>query len=469
VYAPPKGRRVSPADLVAGTADPVPAAVARAHAVLDELRIWYRFARNSKAMSCRDAAARRDRLGRVGIPIWDELKSLALTDGPHLVFAHCRGDESMDLEAVARVAGTGPLTLADDGRLAALGLGYGLVNPFVAPADAEATSLLQVFDHGLTVPIDVPGTIMTNAGDRTWGVEVHGEELAAATPGAIVGAIASPDPDPEAEPRPPAIGRRFKIGIVTGNAPESGMVLWELINGHVRQQLGRNNVGDVSMPPVEIQSVPAMGLSMELDLRLDPVRRAVVDATTALVEHGCTHVAVACNTTQYFGVELEAICAAGGSQFLSMPEAVARWLQARGIQRVGMVGIRYVSDLGEWSAYRDALAPFTVESLSERGMSRITDIGYQVKSEGPSKGALGRLHNVLRDEFQSHTIVLALTELSLLLDLQTGKGRPDAKLIVDPLHVYAEAIACAYTGAAFAAAEAGFAPAVTTVSAAIEG
>jgi aspartate/glutamate racemase/prolyl-tRNA editing enzyme YbaK/EbsC (Cys-tRNA(Pro) deacylase) len=449
VTAPSRGRRVPPGDLVAGTVETVPGPVHRAHGVLDQLGIWYRFARNTKAMSCRDAAARRDRLGSIGIPVWDEMKSLALSDGSVLVFAHCRGDQALDLSAVATAAGTGPLDLAGDEHLAPLGLGYGLINPFISPDVAASTGLIQVFDVGLSVPIDVPGTIMTNAGDRTWGVEFYGADLAAATPGAISAPIAMEDP--EADPRPPAIGRPFKIGIITGNSPESGMVLWELINGHVRTQLARNNVGDVSMPPVEVQSVPAMGLSMELDLRLEPVREAVEGAARALVDHGCTHVALACNTTQYFGDELSAICAAGNAEFLSMPDAVARWLTARGITEVGMVGIRYVSDLGEWSAYRAALAPFTVEPLSERGMGRITDIGYQIKAEGPTKGALGRLHNVLRDEFDSHTIVLALTELSLLLDLQTGKPRPDAKQIVDPLHVYAEAIACAYTGAPFAA------------------
>jgi len=440
-----RGAVLPPATVLRTPHEHVPMPVQRVHEVVEALDIWYRFSRNSTAMSCRDAAARRERLGSVGIPLWDELKSLALSDGERLIFAHCRGDESIDLGAVATLVGTDGLELAPAELTAPLRMGYGLINPFVIP-DAASVPVVQVFDRGLAVPIDVPGTMMTNAGDRTWGIEFRADELIEGL-GALVAPIATTDA--EAEPRPPAIVTPQKIGIITGNAPESGIVLWELVNRYVRAQLERDNVGDVSMPAVEVQSVPAMGLSMELDLRLGPVTDAIEGAAADLVNHGCTIVAVACNTTQFFTPSLQSICAQTGATFISMPKVVGAWLRSRNIDSIGLVGIRYVSDLGEWSAYREPLEGIAVERPNDHGMSRITEIGYQVKAEGPTIGAVSRLHNVLRDVFESRHVLLALTELSQLIDLTNAKPRSGNKVIIDPLHLYAEAIAAAFTGAPF--------------------
>src|SRR4051812_8397841 len=66
--------------------------------------LWYRLTQNSVATSCRDAAARRQRLGKEGIPIYDELRSFCgaayYPDGSRrLVLLHCRANSHFDMEA----------------------------------------------------------------------------------------------------------------------------------------------------------------------------------------------------------------------------------------------------------------------------------------------------------------------------------------------------------------------------------
>jgi aspartate/glutamate racemase len=107
-----------------------------------------------------------------------------------------------------------------------------------------------------------------------------------------------------------------------------------------------------------------------------------------------------------------------------------------------------VADLGPWSAYRDPLAGFEVEALSGRANERLEALAYQVKSEGVSEAGLSRLRDILREEVQSDCVVLALTELSLLLARQRKKGR-SGKVLIDPLALYGEALACRFLGLPF--------------------
>jgi aspartate/glutamate racemase/prolyl-tRNA editing enzyme YbaK/EbsC (Cys-tRNA(Pro) deacylase) len=420
----------------------VPEPVRRSESFLADIGIWYRLSRNSPAQGCRDAAQRRERLGHQGIPLWDELKSLAYLDANGgLAIAHCRGDEELDTSLVQRVFGLDQLELADDSTMDEIGLGYGLVNPFASWTDSQL-SVRHVFDEGLLTRFGVPGTMMTNAGERTWGVEFVAPDLIHALPNAQVAKIAIAGSD--ALRRPRWAQERPMIGIVTGNAPESGITLMRTTVDAVRTSLGRLNLGDISMPRIQLASIPEMGLSMELSERVEAVSAALLETIEKLCADGCTLIAVACNTTQYFHAEIDEICGRYGATFISMPAVVAEWLTEHEVSAVGLVGIRYVSDLGEWSAYRLALSAFRVETPSARAMERIEEIAYQVKTKGPTPNGVERLQNVLRDELSTDVVVVALTELSLLLELPT-KVRKDLVLI-DPLHLYGQALAARFLG-----------------------
>lgn len=429
-----------------------PPGVQRVVDFLEERGVWFVLSRNRQARSCRDAAHKRQRLGYVGIPLHDELKSFfgCLGETDRYVVAHCRGDRLLDVKALANALGTDaqPRRLTP-GELEHLGLAYGLVNPFMPWAlDGQliASPVLQVFDDDLLRPVAPPGTVMTNAGDLTWAVEFRPADLVAAlAPSSVVVApIAMQDPATE--------GRRERafttIGIVTGNAPESGIVLWNRVNQRVRELLGDANYGDVSMPRVLVHSEPELGLSMELPERAQPVWQALERAAHGLCRHGADVVTVACNTSQYFAPRLQTLCAQYGARFVSLPHLVATWLRHHGVDRVALVGIEQVSDLGSWSGYREPFSTFTVERLGPRALARVLALAYQVKQEGPNETGLTLLRDILRQEVTSEHVVLALTELSLLMGRQRRAGR-SGKVLIDPLAVCADALVAGFLGLPF--------------------
>lgn len=418
--------------------------------------VWFQLSRNQEAEGCRDAARKRNRLGHRGIPLWDELKSFLASfvdEQGHrrLIMAHCRGDRRLDLEALGRVLHAKKLPAKiGEFEAASIGTGYGRVNPFVVGGehskDLREPVPLQIFDHDLCNRLGVPGTIMTNAGDRTWGVEFYPDELIAIMPEASVAVIAERDPqEPE---RPLGLVEPRPIGIITGNAPESGMALWGHVNRNVRELLGSHAIGDVSMPPVHVTSLPQLGLSMELENRVPPVQDALETGAGSLCRAGAKLVTLACNTTQYFTPELRVICAAHGADFLPIAEAVGRWLHGRGVGRVALLGIRYVTELDTWSAYREPLHGIDVEQLSPEAVELIHQVAYEVKTHGVNVTNLNHFRDLLRKHVRSQYVIVALTELSLLL--RDKRWRGDAgKTLVDPLAIYGEAIACWWLGLPF--------------------
>lgn len=420
--------------------------------------VWFQLARNPEAFSCRDAAHKRWRLGHVGIHLWDELKSFLgrfeASDGtPGYVVAHCRADRMLDMERLRKVlkAVTPPERLSED-ELTRFGLRYGLVNPFetwkpfAIDGPLLTFPLKQVFDRELLEPVSLPGTLMTNAGDLTWAVEFDPQALVRALDNAVVAEIA--EADPEEKSRPFSGRKPGMLGILTGNAPESGMALWQNINDYIRALLGQECLGDISMPPVIVHSLPALGLTMELECRREAILKDLLPAVESLCHQGVQHLAIACNTTHHFTPEIREVCGRYGVEFVSVAEVLADWLRAKGVNRLALIGIRYVADLGPWSAYRDPLSGFEVEALSDRAKERLEVLAYQVKAEGVSEAGLSRLRDILRDEVQSDCVVLALTELSLLLARQRKRGR-SGKVLIDPLALYGEALACRFLGLPF--------------------
>lgn len=187
----------------------VPKAVARVAEFLTRRGVWFVLSRNGEAHSCRDAAGKRWRVGHEGIPLCDELKSFfghvlpGPSGVPSYVAAHYRGDRSLATDRLASVLRLdAPPSRLEPDRLQRLGMGYGLVNPF-EPWSGQplASGVLQVFDRDLLVPSGEPGTVMTNAGDRTWAVEFVAEELVRALGDVLVADIACNELRESASPR----------------------------------------------------------------------------------------------------------------------------------------------------------------------------------------------------------------------------------------------------------------------------
>jgi len=405
---------------------------------------WCLFGRNGKVLSCRDAANKRYRLGKLGIPLEDELKSFLGQFEQHgercYVAVHCRGDQLLDMGKLRLAVGSsGHLErlVASDSSEEASDL-YGLVNPFLLAKGLNGKPVLQVFDQAVLEYRGLPNTMMTNAGDRTWSVEFRLQDVIEALgESALVADVTEAPPVRREGP--------VTIGIITGNAPDSGIILWQHINRRVQEVMGRRFQGDLSYPPVSVRSVPGLGLSMELDRRTEQVWEQLEGAVRSLCEDGARILCLACHTNHYFTDRIRAMATPYGATFISVAETVGQWARHNRIPELTLVGISYVAGLGEWSAYRHLADIVKVEPLSEKGLERIHELGYQVKQQGATEAGRNKLRSILNDEARTSHVVIALTELSILLDSQKKPGKT-GRTIVDALKIYGEEIADAYIG-----------------------
>ena len=199
------------------------------------------------------------------------------------------------------------------------------------------------------------------------------------------------------------------------------------------------------MPRMEVVSVPELGLTMEPEPRLAPVAAALEKAARQLAGRGVKLLALPCNTTSYFAPQIHEWCAGTQTRYHSMAEVTGTWLRREGVTEVALVGINYVAALGHWSAYREPLAGMKIELLNGEALERVRELAYAVKAEGPNHPLLSKLRDILNRYVTSKHVVLALTELSLLVELQKGGGK-SGKVLIDPMNLYADALAREYLG-----------------------
>ncbi len=403
--------------------------------------LWFQLSRNPKVLSCRDAARRRNRLGFVGIPLADELRSY-LAEGfdaegrGAYVLLHCRGDASIDLDLVADIPLLGGLKLsrAQVHEFADETIGYGLINPFVAPRllSSRAT-VIQVFDPSILDGSGETKTMMTNAGDKTWAVEFDPREL-----------IKSLGPDfGLVEKITPLNYHRHSedtkvIGILTGNAPESGALLWRRINRHFREQRGQAFRGDISYPRTIVHSQPAMGWSMELAERNPLLLPVVTDEVRAMQRSGAQVVALACNTTQFYEEELSAAMSAQGGRYVSLAKAVSRWIEQNRSASIFVAGIGHVTGEKKWSAFPFLFGQQNVSLPNKTQLRLIEELAYDVKQAGVSSRCYQKFRRLFHSVTASKTLLL-LTELSMIYE---AYPRPTVGLteLVDGIDLYARAI-----------------------------
>lgn len=411
--------------------------------------LWHVISRNPPVTSCPDASRRRKRLGTEGIPLHDELKSLCLVartaSGERSVaLIHSRANAKFDLEAARQLLGsTEPLQhLSPEEMKEEFGAQYGTVNPF-----SEPERFIHLFDEDLLSSYTAPHTMMTNAGDLTWAVEFEPEPVIEAlrevAPRVEVARIATHHGGDHHLP---------VFGIITGNGPESGMSLWRHINEVTYATFEREGRlgGDLAYPKVMIHSLPEMGLSMELVERAEQVWPVIKEAVTRLCEAGATHIALACNTTPYFTDRIRALCEPHGTRFISIAEVAEEKIRRERIEDLTLVGIPVVAEMGEYSAYRN-LADMNIRRAEPRVLEHLQELGYMVKRmnvTGQDSKTLNKLQHILRAGVETKRVLIALTEISVLLErFPRLKGKVGGIEVIDPLRLYGEALAKIYLNA----------------------
>jgi aspartate/glutamate racemase len=409
-------------------------------------KVGFILSRNGYAGNCRDARSKRSRLGHTGIPLYDELKSIVgvaidKNSNSIIVAMHCRGHMAINFEQVAKLCEfqSDISSLPEDELLNLVSMKFGTVNPILLDL-ASNQNVLQVFDISVLEQISrFPGTMMTNAGDHTWGIEFDPWALVDSIDNKIIGQIADSDTELKDYELPHRLNPK-SIGIITGNGPDSGIALWQDINEHIVNILGDHFLGDISLPQISVISVPALGLSMELDQREQTTWEALSDAVKHLKNQRVELLALACHTTHYFTDKIREIFDNKEQRFISMPEVVIKYIEETNMSDLAILGINYVADLGEWSAY-SKLSKYNIEKLSYETIRKFHQLGYDVKKMSQRHKSFQQLIRLIKSDVKSKNVLIALTELSILLQSQGKSSRSSDKNIVDVLELYAKAIA----------------------------
>jgi len=428
----------------------VPEKVCKVVKFLYDNNVGFILSRNKKAESCKDARSKRNRLGHVGITLFEELKSFVGKIIPesgkeYIVAIHCRAHVEISFEKVLN-------TLDTDGKLVRLeneelnkifGLEYATVNPILLSCE----KIPQIFDTGtLESIVKIPGTMMTNAGDKTWAIEFDPKVLIKAIPNAVIADI-SGDKKSLLSHENVNIVNPKSIGIITGNGPDSGIALIQIINDYIINLKGKQHFsGDISLPIVHMLSLPEMGLSMELKYRETATWNALSAACKQLCKNDIKILAIACNTCQYFGPKIQEICDNFGVEFISMPKAVIEYIEneENNMKDFAIIGIDTVAGLGDFSAFRD-LSKYNPISVDQKVIKEIHEIGYQVKQQN-NKSGFQKLEQIFDKRINAKNFIIALTELSIIIRNSKKSTTKKRKGILDTLDLYGKEIAKASLG-----------------------
>ncbi len=420
---------------VRGNSEP-PVEVVRNLTFFEQNGLWHIVSKNPPARSCAEAARVRRRLGYIGIPLSDELKSTAgAYDSPagrRYAVVHCRGHQRLDSEKVRAILGSEFRRLGAPELESELGASYGTVTPF---ALAHRKDIRQVADETLFANFFSPYTMMTNLGHLQYAVEFPARDVFNTLPDVAVADVVL-----ESDHRVPV---EHTIGILTGNSPEAGILLWSTINNRIRAHEPRTFRGDTGFPRVIVDSVPGMGLSMEIVHREAHVRPIVIDGVRRLCESGANLIALACNTTQYFAPEIESICADYGARFVSIVDETARVLERKGIRRFDFLAISPVVDFQDWSDFSRIANRFEIHVPPRKDIQAIAELAFAVKKDVITSATINKLRDLINLATLTDTVVLALTELSILFASQRDKSR-SRKRFIDTLEVLADRIAEIY-------------------------
>ena len=105
-----------------------------------------------------------------------------------------------------------------------------------------------------------------------------------------------------------------------------------------------------------------------------------------------------------------------------------------------MLAITSVADLAKWSDFRRIGSEFDINVPSERHIAAITELAFSVKREVVSGATLNKLRDLVNNATQTDVVLIALTELSVLLAAQKGRQK-SAKRFVDTLDLLADRVA----------------------------
>lgn len=204
----------------------------------------------------------------------------------------------------------------------------------------------------------------------------------------------------------PEIASQYRpIGILGGSSAEAALALAQQILIHARALLPIGSRTDQSAPRILLLSDPRLGASMDIARHERYVRRVVIEGLEFLCSK-CAHVAIACNTLNFFGQDPE--IAERFSNVVWFQDVLGRLIDNDHHKEFTMYGIRSVV------AYPYSHSPYRlVLDQNDHRISTVdvTELVERVKT-GEHSATKAYLKQRLRDD--PRTAIIACTDLSFL-------------------------------------------------------
>ena len=220
-----------------------------------------------------------------------------------------------------------------------------------------------------------------------------------------------------------------RIGILGGMSPESTVAYYEYITRTYTERYG-----DYGYPEILIYSVSFQPyVDWPNQDRWDLVARGLTEAGRKLVAAGAEVILIATNTMHHVFDEVQAGIAV---PMLSLLDATAEAILARGLHTVGLLGTRFTM---EKSFYQDALAPRGIAVLVPEAEDRVV-VNRVIYEELVA----GQIRNASRASFVAiirrlvergaEGVILGCTEIPLLV------SEADVQIpLLDTTTIHAEA------------------------------
>jgi aspartate racemase len=222
---------------------------------------------------------------------------------------------------------------------------------------------------------------------------------------------------------------RATIGIIAGSGPEAGLDLWGKVLKRNKELIGERFRGDLDAPRVLVVSEPLLGLSMDLAANEKAVWAAMHSSLEVLAPK-VDAFAIACNTLNWFAPRITELGL--GDKLVSFQSVLENWIKKIGVKHLALLGAGPVTEMGEWSAYRDLTRLTEVELPADT--KALHTLIEDVKRLGSEHSSLRPRFKQIIDDLDSDIVILACTELPLIADLQTDKTLIDVTdLVADVL------------------------------------
>lgn len=392
-------------DLLRHGEESIPIPVLQTIALFEQFGCWFRLSRNPAVRSCKEAAHSRSRLGVKGIPLEDELKSFFCwyvdEDGNRRpIGLHCRANHQFDLKKTKLLLGTESLEKVGEDELHQLfAMNYGIVNPFSTQL-VDGKSMHHFFGMSLRHALMPPYTMMTNAGDLTWAIEFKPMELISKLPN-----FQMLDIESQAANSAP-----LQVGILTGSSPDTAIDFWQVLNDLVRLKLGNHYHGDVSLPRILIESLPALSASVEAVERWSDIIPMIREGFNRLRNNGAEIACCLCNFPPTLEDEIQSYCQFLGIEYVNRYEVMSAFTSKQFPEPVSVVTT--------WPFSQQLSFGANVSQPENLSVDTLRLFQAKVNKEGPNGAAINMARDLMRKLDLAHTVLVETNELSLVLKKQ---------------------------------------------------